>query len=170
MGRAAVRDGADYDIEHRLCRPNGEVRWVQERAVIDAMAMAARSAWWAPCKTSPSANPRRCRSEQRLAGGARCPAGHLGLARGIRHAELGHTHVCPLRHRAAGLQPRRRRVGEWATPNRERAVAELDLAVRTNQEFPRRFAWCGPAARCGIWRRTASCNAAQTELPRACSA
>ena len=34
----AVRDGAAYQIEHRLVRPDGEVRWVNQRGVLEREA------------------------------------------------------------------------------------------------------------------------------------
>ncbi len=32
---AATRDGAPYDLEHRIVRPDGMVRWVRERGVVE---------------------------------------------------------------------------------------------------------------------------------------
>src|SRR5207249_3738851 len=32
--RAAIFEGARYDIEHRIVRPSGEIRWMHERAAI----------------------------------------------------------------------------------------------------------------------------------------
>ena len=144
MSNAAVREGAEYDIEHRICRADGEVRWVQERAVVerDGEGRPIRLVGTVQDITERKLAEVRLReSEQRLALATR--AAQMGVwdwdatANKLSwdtpmYALYGitadtFTHAVDAWHE--GLHP----------DDRARANEELDVAIRNDEEFHTTF-------------------------------